>query len=78
VTTLDPDRLDKAQLEDLRLELGSMSDAALATTYEFYRMACGLRKDVVPRLRCSISGRSGRNADGGWSKVGMKCITHQE
>ncbi len=25
-----------------------MSDAALATAYEIYRMACGLREDGVP------------------------------
>jgi Cu2+-exporting ATPase len=36
-------------LEALRRELASMSDAALASAYEFYRMACGLRKDGVPR-----------------------------
>jgi hypothetical protein len=49
VTALDPDRLDESQLDDLRRELASMSDAALARTYETYRMACGLRKDGVPR-----------------------------
>jgi hypothetical protein len=50
VTALDPDRLDEAQLEDLRLELASMSDAALARTYEIYRVACGLRANGVPRV----------------------------
>jgi hypothetical protein len=49
VTAVDPDRLDEAQLDDLRRELASMSDAALARTYETYRMACGLRTDGVPR-----------------------------
>jgi hypothetical protein len=49
VTAVDPDRLDEAQLDDFRRELASMSDAALARTYEIYRMACGLRKDGVPR-----------------------------
>jgi hypothetical protein len=49
VTALDPDRLHESQLEDLRRELASMSDAALARMYETYRMACGLREDGVPR-----------------------------
>jgi hypothetical protein len=49
VTAVDPDRLDEAQLDDLRRELASMSAAALASTYEIYRMACGLWKDGVPR-----------------------------
>jgi hypothetical protein len=49
VVELDPDRLDEAQLDDLRRELASMSEAALACTYETYRMACGLRKDGLPR-----------------------------
>jgi hypothetical protein len=44
-----PDWLDESQLEDLRLELGSMSDAALARTYETYRIACGPRTDGIPR-----------------------------
>ena len=45
----DPDRLDESQLDDLRRELAGLTDAALARTYETYRMACGLRKDGVPR-----------------------------
>ena len=49
MTAVDPDRLDDAQLDDLRRELASMSNAALAKTYETYRMACGLRTDGVPR-----------------------------
>jgi hypothetical protein len=49
VTVADPDRLGEAQLEDFRRELASMSDAALARTYETYRMACGFRQDGVPR-----------------------------
>jgi hypothetical protein len=49
VTAVDPDRLGESQLEDLRRELASMSDPALASTYEIYRMACGLRTDGVPR-----------------------------
>jgi hypothetical protein len=48
VTAVDPDRLDHAQLDDLRRDLAGMSDTALASTYETYRMACGLRKDGVP------------------------------
>jgi hypothetical protein len=43
------DRLDESQLEDFRGELATMSDAALAWTYEFYRTACGPREDGVPR-----------------------------
>ena len=43
VTAPDLDRLDEAQLEALRRELVSMSDAALARTYKIYRIACGLR-----------------------------------
>ena len=50
MTAVEPDRLDDAQLENLRRELGSMSDAALARTYEIYRMACGLRTNGIPRL----------------------------
>jgi hypothetical protein len=50
VTALDPDRLDESQLEDLRRELASMPDAALARIYETYRIACGLRADGVPRM----------------------------
>ncbi len=50
MTTADPDRLDEAQLEDLRREFARMSDAALARTYEIYRVACGLRKNGIPRL----------------------------
>jgi hypothetical protein len=42
-------RLDEAQLDVLRRELASMSDAVLASTYETYRMACGLRRDGVSR-----------------------------
>lgn len=49
MTALDADQLDEARLEALRRELASMSDAALASTYETYRMACGLRKGGVPR-----------------------------
>ena len=49
MTAVDPDQLDEAQLEDLRRELACMSDAALARTYETYRIACGLRTDGVPR-----------------------------
>jgi hypothetical protein len=49
VIALDSDRLDEVQLEDFRRELGSMSDAALATKYELYRMACGWREGGVPR-----------------------------
>ena len=49
MTAVDPDWLDEAQLEDLRRELASMSDAALAWIYEFYRIACGLREDGIPR-----------------------------
>ncbi len=49
MTDVDPDRLDESQLEDLRLELAGMSDAALARTYEIYRIACGLRPDGIPR-----------------------------
>ena len=45
----DPDRLDEERLADLRRELASMSDAALARTYETYRIACGLRTDGIPR-----------------------------
>ena len=47
MTAVEPDRLNEAELEG---ELGSMSDAALAATYEFYRIACGLRTDGIPRL----------------------------
>jgi hypothetical protein len=46
VVAVDPDWLDESQLEDLRRELVSMSEAALARTYETYRMACSLRKDA--------------------------------
>jgi hypothetical protein len=49
VTAEDYDRLDEAQLDELRRELARMSDAALATAYEFYRTACGLRADGIPR-----------------------------
>jgi hypothetical protein len=49
VTAVAADRLDEAQLEDFRRELAGMSDAALAWTYEFYRAACGLRADGIPR-----------------------------
>jgi hypothetical protein len=49
VTAVDPDRLDEAQMEDFRRELANMSDGALASTYETYRMACGLRTDGIPR-----------------------------
>jgi hypothetical protein len=49
VVELDPDRLDDPRLDDVRRELASMSDGALASTYEIYRMACGLRKDGLPR-----------------------------
>lgn len=49
MTAVDPDRLDEAQLDDFRRDLAGMSDSALAGTYEFYRMACGLREDGVPR-----------------------------
>ena len=49
MTALNPDRLDESQLDDLRLELASMSDAALAGTYETYRIACSLRTDDIPR-----------------------------
>jgi hypothetical protein len=45
---VDPDRLDQSRLEDLRRELAGLSDAALATAYERYRVACGLRTDGVP------------------------------
>ena len=50
MAAVDPDRLDEAQLEDLRQGLAIMSDAALARTYETYRIACGLRTDGVPRV----------------------------
>jgi len=43
VIVLHTDRLDESQLEDFRRELAGMSDAALATTHETYRIACGLR-----------------------------------
>ena len=49
VTAVDPDLFDEAQLDDLRGKLAGMSQAALATAYEFYRMACGLREDGIPR-----------------------------
>jgi hypothetical protein len=39
MTVVDPDWLGESQLEDLRRELASMSDTALARTYEIYRMA---------------------------------------
>jgi hypothetical protein len=48
MTGVDPDRLDQTQLEALCRELAGMSDAALAWTYEFYRIACGLREDGDP------------------------------
>ena len=44
-----PDRLDEAQLDDLRRELAIEPDTALPSTYEIYRMARGLRKDGTPR-----------------------------
>lgn len=50
MTAVEPDRLDEAQLEDFRRELARMSDAALARTYEIYRIACGLRADGIPRM----------------------------
>ena len=50
MTALDRDRLDESQLEDLRRELASLSDAALARIYETYRIACGLRADGIPRM----------------------------
>jgi hypothetical protein len=40
----------KPRLDGFRRQLAGMSDAALARTYEIYRMACGLRTDGVPRL----------------------------
>ena len=46
---MDPDGLDESQLEDIHRELAGMSDAALARTYETYRIACGLRTDGIPR-----------------------------
>ena len=49
MSAVDPDRLDEAQLENFRGELAGMSDAALARTYEIYRMAGGLRADGIPR-----------------------------
>jgi hypothetical protein len=49
VTVVDPGRLDDAQLAHFRRELAGMSQAALASTYEFYGMACGLREDGIPR-----------------------------
>jgi hypothetical protein len=48
VAVVDADCLGEPQLDDLRRELASMSDAALARTHETYRIACGLRKDGVP------------------------------
>jgi DNA-binding GntR family transcriptional regulator len=48
VTTVELDWLDESQLEDLRRELASMTDAALARTYETYRRACGLLQDGIP------------------------------
>jgi hypothetical protein len=50
VTALDPDRLDEAQLEAFHRDLAGMSDSALASAYETYRMACSLRTDGVPRV----------------------------
>jgi hypothetical protein len=41
--------LDESQLENLRQEFASMSNTALARTYETYRIACGLRTDGIPR-----------------------------
>jgi hypothetical protein len=49
VIDAEPDRLDEAQMEDLRRELAGLSDAALARSYEIYRIACGLRQDRIPR-----------------------------
>ena len=49
MTAVDPDRLNESQLEGLRRELAGMSDAALATTYETYRIACGLHDNGIPR-----------------------------
>jgi hypothetical protein len=49
VPALDADRLDETQLQDFRREFTGLSDAALARTYETYRMACGLRDDGFPR-----------------------------
>jgi hypothetical protein len=49
VTVVDPDWLGESQLDDLRREFAVMSDAALASAYETYRMACGLRQDGIPR-----------------------------
>jgi hypothetical protein len=50
VTAVDPDRLDEAQLDDFRRDIAGIPDAALARTYETYRIACGLRTDGIPRL----------------------------
>ena len=50
MAAVDPDRLDESQLDDFRREFALMSDAALARTYETYRVACGLREDGIPRL----------------------------
>jgi hypothetical protein len=33
-----------------------MADAALATMYETYSMACGLRKDGIPQLATFLEG----------------------
>ena len=49
MTAVDTYRLDGAQMENLRRDFASMSDAALARTCEIYRAACGLRKDGIPR-----------------------------
>ncbi len=49
MAALNLDRLDESQLEHFRRHLASMSDAALAWTHEFHRIACGLREDGIPR-----------------------------
>jgi len=50
VPATDPDCWNESHGADFRRELAGMSDAALAWTYELYRMACGWREDGVPRL----------------------------
>jgi hypothetical protein len=64
----DPDRLDESQLDDLRRELAGLTDAALARTYEIYRMACGLRADGIPRMATMQHfWESGKSAGAVWS-----------
>jgi hypothetical protein len=72
---------NEALLDDLRRELAIISDAALASTYETYRMACGLRKDGPPESRydavlLATLGRVSTQAVG--ASPGMKCVSYSE